>query len=115
MKHLFVIVSREAILSVHSLGHRLKTTLHFCIELISFDSVLTELLHHVLLPPFVQLRFKCVKLHLELIDLFIKLSGEALRNLAAHLCHIDIKFPLVFNPQLDLILALLLQFVHHLL
>ena len=60
MEHLFVIVSREAVLSVHSLGHRLKTTLHFCIELIGLDSVLAELLHHVLLPPFVQLRFKCV-------------------------------------------------------
>ena len=115
MEHLLVIVSREAVLSVHSLGHRLETTLHFCIELIGLNSVLAKLLHHVLLPPFVQLRFKCVKLHLELIDLFIKLSSEALCDLAAHLCHIDIKFPLIFNPQLDLILALLLQFVHHLL
>ena len=60
MEHLLVIVSREAVLSVHSLGHRLETTLHFCIELIGLDSVLAELLHHVLLPPFVQLRFKCV-------------------------------------------------------
>ena len=115
MEHLLVIVSCEAVLGVHSLGHRLKTTCHVCIELIGLDSVLAELLHHVLLPPFIQLRFKCVKLHLELIDLFIKLSGEALRDLTAHLCHIDIKFPLILNPELNLVLTLLLQFVHHLL
>ena len=60
MEHLLVIVSREAVLGVHSLGHRLETAFHVCIELIGLNPVLAELLHHVLLPPFVQLRFKCV-------------------------------------------------------
>ena len=60
MEHLFVIVSGHNILCVHSLRHWLKASIHVCIELTGFGSVLAKLLHHVLFPPFVQLRFKCV-------------------------------------------------------
>ena len=81
--------------------------------MIDFDLVMTELFHDFVLPV-LQALLESVHIVVQLIDLLIELQHETFRHLDANLSHVHIKFPLILNPQLYLVLYFSFQLAHHL-
>ena len=107
-----MIVGGQAVLVVHSFRHSLQAVRHICIEVSDSDFVLAELMHHVCLPV-LEIQFKFVDIVIQLAHLFIKLGHQTFHDASTRLSHHDVKFSLIVDPQLDLILHLHLQFANH--
>ena len=107
-----MIVGGQAVLVVHSFRHSLQAVRHICIEVSDSNFVLSELVHHVCLPV-LEIQFKFVDIVIQLAHLFIKLGHQTFHDASTCLSHHDVKFSLIVDPQLNLILHLHLQFADH--
>ena len=77
LKHLLVVVCRESVPLVHSLGQGLETVSHVCIEAVQRCLVITELFFDFILPE-AQVLFKCVDIVVESEHLRVEFFDQAL-------------------------------------
>lgn len=113
-KDLGVVVRRHTILRIHRLRHRLQALPNVCIELLNCSFVASKFIPDVVLPDS-QVRLKRVHVLVQGHYLTVEGSDQTLRHLYSNLPHVHVKFPLVFDSELHLVLHLPLEFANHLL